>query len=105
MNISIPKVDRHLHDRLLDHKRAAVNPPSYPNNSMGQHYAATHLDRVADSAPCLTYEIMDIKTKTLERKMSEAIYINKQKPSLNDKSEFEDLIKYIIDNDPICKIS
>ena len=33
--------------------------------------------------------------------MSEAIHIRVQKPKLNDKSEFDDLIKYIIDNDPI----
>ena len=39
--------------------------------------------------------ILDIKRNTLKRKLSEALYISRSKPSLNDKSELESIVKYL----------
>ena len=35
---------RPCHDRFSEHIRAANNPRSYPNNSIGKHYAECHLN-------------------------------------------------------------
>ena len=36
-----------------------------------------------------------MQRNTLKRKLSEALYISRSKPSLNDKSELESIVKYL----------
>ena len=38
---------------------------------------------------------VDIQRNTLKQKLSEALYISRSKPSLNDKSELESIVKYL----------
>ena len=85
------EADRPIHYRLKEHIRAASNPTSYVNNAMGQHYANTH----NNCKPDFTVSILGIKRKTQQRKLSEALYIHKTNPTLNDKSELESVVKFI----------
>ena len=64
---------------------------SYPNNAMGQHYSECH----HNYKPSLEVSILDIKPHKTKRKLSEALFIHKHKPKLNDKSELESIVKYI----------
>ena len=40
--------------------------------------------------------ILDIQQKTSRRKLSEALFIHKNKPTLNDKSELKSVVKFIV---------
>ena len=51
--------------------------------------------RIKNCKPPLEVSILDIQQHTAKRKLSEAIHIHKNKPNLNDKSELEDIVKYI----------
>ena len=57
-----------LHDRMMEHQRAATNPPAYPDNSVGKHYL---LLRHTGESPRLSYDILDIQQGTVKRKISE----------------------------------
>ena len=84
------EADRPVHLRIQEHLRAASNPLSYPNNAMG-HYSKYH----HNCKLSLEVSILDIQQHTTKRKLSEAIHIHKNKPNLNDKSELENIVKYI----------
>ena len=86
------EADRPVHYRLQEHLRTASNPLSYPNNAMGQHYSECH----HNCKPSLEVSILDIQPHTTKRKLSEALFIHKHKPKLNDESELESIVKYII---------
>ena len=49
--------ERPINYRLKEHIRAASNPTSYPNNTMGQHSA---LRRTASLIHCITVSMLDI---------------------------------------------
>ena len=85
------EADRPVYYRLQEHIRAASNPLSYPNNAMGQHYSECHHNVKLS----LEVSILDIQTHTTKRKLSEALFIHKNKPKLNDKSELESVVKFI----------
>lgn len=85
------EADRPLHDRIGEHLRAMKNPSAHPNNAMGQHYATAH----PGVKPRISVIILDCKPNTVKRKISEALYIQKQTPELNDKTELESIVKYI----------
>ena len=91
------EADLPIHYRLKEHIRAASNPTSYLNNAMGQHYANTHKN-FNYCKPNFTVSILNIiiKRKTQQRKLSEALYIHKTNPTLNDKSELESVMKFIV---------
>ena len=63
----------------------------YPNNALGHHYHSVHPNCQVD----VRVVILDIQRNTLKRKLSEALYIHRNKPSLNDKLELESLVKYL----------
>ena len=52
-------------------------------------------DSFHNCKPSLEVSILDIQQHTNKRKLSEAIHIHKNKPNLNDKSELENIVKYI----------
>ena len=85
------ETDRPLNNRTVEHIRAAKNPQSYPNNALGHHYNTAHPNCQVN----VSVLILDIQRNTLKRKLSEALYIHRNKPSLNDKSELESIVKYL----------
>ena len=85
------ETDRPLNNRIVEHIRAAKNPQSYPNNALGHHYNTAHPNCQVD----ISVVILDIQHNTLKRKLSEALYIHRNMPSLNDKSELESIVKYL----------
>ena len=84
--------ERPLHERLMEHLRAANNPSSYSDNSVGQHYRDCH----PGVEPQLEFEILDRQTVTIRRKISEAIRILEDKPAINDRDELFNLVKFIV---------
>ena len=87
------ETERSLHARLMEHRQAARNPRSNPENSLGQHYASQHRNQT----PELTYRLLDIQSRTVRRKIVEAMYIMRESPELNDRSELSYLYKYLVD--------
>ena len=85
------ETNRPLNHRIREHIRAIRNPMSYPNNAIGHHYSIAN----KDSQMNISVSILDIQRNTLKRKVSEVLYIYKEKPSINDKSELENLVKFI----------
>ena len=85
------EADRPLHYRLQDHKRAAANPSSYPNNAIGQHYASVH----PHSQPKLSFKILDVQTNTLKRKLSEANLNLMINPNLKIKKNIQLNTEYL----------
>jgi hypothetical protein len=47
--------------------------------------------------PVLTYQMLDIQTKTVRRKIVEAIYILIESPEMNDCTELSYLYKYLVE--------
>ena len=64
---------------------------SYPNNALPQHYATNHHNAKAK----FEVNIIDQKQNNITRKLSEALYIHRNKPELNEKSELEHIVKYM----------
>ena len=85
------EADRPLHYRISEHLRAANNPSSYPYTALAQHYATNHHNAKAKFG----VNIVDQKQNTIKRKLSEALYIHRNKPELNEKSELEHIVKYM----------
>ena len=50
------ETERSLHARFMEHRRAANNPSSDPENAIGQHYLTEHLGQKA----MLSYRLLDI---------------------------------------------
>ena len=90
--IYIGETTRTIHDRVSEHIRAANNPTSHPNNSLGAHYAEHHRGIKAN----ISVDILDTKTNVVDRKLCEVINIYKHKPQLNEKNELESVVKYIV---------
>jgi hypothetical protein len=86
------ETERSLHARLMEHRQAARNPRSNPENSLGQHYASQHRNQT----PELAYRLLDIQSRTVRRKVVEAMYIMRESPELNDRSELSYLYKYLV---------
>ena len=87
------ETERSLHARLMEHRQAARNPSSYPENGVGQHYFSQH----PNQSPVLSFELLDIQSKTVRRKIVEAMYILRFSPEMNDRSELSYLYKYLVD--------
>ena len=86
------ETERSLHARFMEHRRAANNPPSDPENTIGQHYLTEHLGQKA----MLSYRLLEIQSISVRRKIIEALKIQKLKSELNDKLELKYLCKYVI---------
>ena len=50
----IGETERTLHDRMLEHRRAATNPEKHPNNALAKHYISEH----ETIAPLLKYRVL-----------------------------------------------
>ena len=85
---------RSVHDRLSEHSRNANNPnaPSYVDTPLAIHYASRH----KDATPELSFRILNTERNILKRKILEAMYIQKLKPSMNNKEECSELTRFLI---------
>ena len=82
----VGETSRPVHDRFLEHRQAATTPHKHPNNGIACHYFEKHIG----TSPTLNLEILTSgTTNTITRKIKEAAYIKKLKPSLNAKEECE----------------
>ena len=77
----------------MEHLQAAANPTSNMENSIAQHYSSVH----RGVKPSLNFEVLDIQSITVRRKIVEAFYILRENPSINDKNELTYLCKYLVD--------
>ena len=75
------EADKPLHYRISEHLRAANNPSSYTSNALAQHYVTNYHNTQAK----FEVNIIDHKQNTIKRKLSEALYIYRNKPKLNEK--------------------
>ena len=83
---------RPCHDRFSEHIRASNNPASYTTNALGKHYADNHPNCTSK----LTFTILDKQTSTARRKISEAILICKHEPSINNREELVETMKFML---------
>ena len=87
------ETERWIHSRGMEHRIAAINPDAHPENAVGQHYRHKH----PGMEPKLQYKALDRQSKTVRRKISEAISILRDRPEMNDKNELTYLVKYMIE--------
>ena len=85
------ETDRPLNHRIKEHLRACRNPQTYPNNALGHHFLTVHPNCQVD----ISVFILDIQRNTLKRKLSEALFIHRDRPLLNENSELESIVKYL----------
>ena len=90
--VYIGETYRPLHDRLMEHTRAANRPDSYKENAVGKHYKQYHVNCTA----LLKFEILDRQRSTVRRKISEARRIVQDVPQLNDRTELNYLSRFLI---------
>ena len=76
---------RSLRARFMEHRRAANNPPSDPENAIDQHYLTKHLGQKA----LLSYRLLDIQSINVRQEIVEALKIQKPRPEFNDKMELK----------------
>ena len=88
--IYIGETSRPLALRFQEHYRAAANPTakSYKNMAFSKHYNACH----KGEKPGITASILKKTNGSLERKVTEALLINKLKPDLNGQVNIVDFI-------------
>ncbi|EYC15205.1 hypothetical protein Y032_0037g3382 [Ancylostoma ceylanicum] len=84
---------RPLRRRLDEHRRALVNPSSYPSESFSRHRTLKH---TSERAPTFKVTVLHRHlTRTLERKIMEAVEIRRHKPEINNKEELRDVLRLI----------
>ncbi|EYC10986.1 hypothetical protein Y032_0053g2410 [Ancylostoma ceylanicum] len=84
---------RPLRRRLDEHRRALTNPASYPSESFSRHRTLRHTN---DSAPKFNVVVLHRNmTRTLERKIMEAIEIKRYGPEINNKEELKEVLRFI----------
>ena len=67
----IGETERTLHDRMLEHRRAATNPDKHPNNALFKYYSLEY-----PSLPLLNYKVLKTHLNSdVKRKISEALFI------------------------------
>ena len=89
--VYIGETSRPLSKRFQEHYRSATNPTakSYKNMAFSKHYKACH----EGQKPKLTVKILKkTKSGSLERKVTEAVLIQKLKPGLNGQVNIVDFL-------------
>ena len=92
--IYVGESSRSLHDRLGEHLRFARNPnnTSYRDEAMAVHYRQNH----PDTEPDLVFDLLKTESKTILRKIYEAMFIFNLKPTINDKEECKVLERFLV---------
>ena len=88
---------RPLNCRFDEHYRSAANPTakSYIDKPLAKHYREKHPNH--SGPPKLKLEIMDKGNSLIDRKIKEARFLVQNKPSLNDKSELNNLTQFLVE--------
>ena len=82
---------RHLHERAVEHLRAASNPVSYPSYALATHYSARH----RNCSPQLQFSPIRHYRSELDCRIGEAMAIQRELPTLNQRTESN----FVYDND------
>ena len=92
--VYIGESSRTLSHRLSEHLRYARNPnsTSYRDEALAVHYRNQH----AGLQPSLSFKLLAVERSTITRKISEALYIQRFNPQLNDKEECVTLKRFLI---------
>ena len=85
---------RSANERLSEHLRYSGNPTaaSYRDEAWAQHYREKH----RGGKPELSFKILTTERNTLQRKIVEAMYIQKLKPTINNKEECAELTRFLV---------
>ena len=88
---------RPLSCRFDEHYRSAANPTakSYIDKPLAKHYREKHSNH--SGPPKLKLEIIDKGNSLIDRKIKEARFLVQNKPSLNDKSELNNLTQFLVE--------
>ena len=88
--VYIGETSRPLSKWFQEHYRSATNPTakSYKNMAFSKHYKACH----EGQKPKLTVKILKKTSGSLERKVTEAVLIQKLKPDLNGQVNIADFL-------------
>ena len=88
---------RPLNCRFDEHFRSAANPiaKSYEDKPLAKHYREKH--PLHTGPPKLKLQIIDRGTSLVNRKIKEAKFLVKNKPTLNDKSELNNLTQFLVE--------
>ena len=90
----IGECSRCAHERLGEHLRYATYPttPSNTGKSFAMHYNKFH----KNVKPDLEFDILRIESNTVRRKIFEAMYILKYKPTINVKEELDTIHRFVV---------
>ena len=102
--VYIGETSRTAHERLMEHRRYATSPDTYPEEALSVHYKEFHRlspdkdepNKAAYVKPDLTFSILCRELSTVKRKIKEAFYIVNQKPEINNKEECSVLERYLV---------
>ena len=88
---------RPLKCRFDEHFRSAANPTaeSYKEKPLAKHYRDKHPSH--SGPPKLKLEIVDRGTSLVNRKIKEARFLVNKKPTLNDRSELNNLKQFLVE--------
>ena len=89
----IGETERSLHDRMLEHRRAATKSDKHPNNALAKHYFLEHhsLSRL------FHYEVLKSHLNSdTKRKIAEAMFIRQLKPELNARDEMNYISRLLV---------
>ena len=90
----VGETSRPLVVRYKEHYRSAANPtaPSYKNMAFSRYYIECH----PGQEPKLTVKILKKTSGSLDRKITEALFIQKLKPDLNNKYEQLSVANFLV---------
>jgi hypothetical protein len=90
----VGEIDRPLVVRYQEHFRSTANPKakSYKNMAFSKHY----LDQHYGQKPKLSVKILKRTKGSVERKITEALLIQKLNPDLNGKYELLNVLDFVV---------
>ncbi len=88
---------RPLNLRYTEHYLSAANPTatSYKEKPLAKHYREKHPQH--SGPPKLKLDIVDKGSSLINRKIKEAKFLVNKKPTLNDKSELNNLKQFLVE--------
>ncbi|KAL6735855.1 hypothetical protein Aduo_006261 [Ancylostoma duodenale] len=86
----VEETSRPLFERIDEHRRALVHPPSYPRNAFSRHRTLRH---TMESPPKLEVVVLHRNIRDpVERKKREALEIRRRNPAINIKEEMTEAL-------------
>ena len=92
--VYVGETSRPLKVRYQEHYRSAANPTakSYQNMAFARHYQEYH----KGEKPKLLIKILKKTKRTVERKITEALFIQRIKPDINGKYEQLNILDFVV---------